>query len=88
MTTAFPSIIAKASKLIKNAKAMFEKEFMSLLAVLTSEEFVSLVNGITWEEFVPWVDMTSNLLQRTKPARQFWQVSSPVEYLKDIVSYT
>ena len=46
MTTAFPSIIAKASKLIKNAKAIFEKEFMSLLAVITAEEFVPLVNGI------------------------------------------
>ena len=75
MTTAFPSIIAKASKLIKNAKAMFEKEYMSLLAGITAEEFVSLVNGITWEEFMPWVDMTSNLIQQTKPARQFRQVS-------------
>lgn len=85
MTTAFPSIIAKASKLIKNAKAIFEKEFMSLLAVITAEEFVSLVNGIAWEEFVPLVDMTSNLIQQTKPARQFWQVSFPVEHLKYIV---
>ena len=41
------SNIAKASKLIKNAKAMFEKEYMSLLAGITAEEFVSLVNGIT-----------------------------------------
>ena len=41
MTTAFPTIIAKASKLIKNAKAMLVsdgKSVVSLVAGITSND--------------------------------------------------